>query len=78
MGYKLNGKIIDYMPTTKDLDEVEPIYETMEGWTCDTTKIRRLEDLPANAKKYIKKIEDYCGVKVGYVGVGPDRDSIAK
>lgn len=78
VGYKLDGKDIDFMPSSKDLDRVIPVYEEMDGWLCDTTKIRKIEDLPLNAKKYIAKIEDYCGVKVRYVGVGPDRDSIAR
>jgi adenylosuccinate synthase len=77
VGYKLNGKEITTFPNTRELEIVEPIYVEMDGWMQDTTKIRRIVDLPANAKKYIKLIEDYSGVKVNYVGVGPDRESLA-
>lgn len=76
VGYKLNGKEIDYMPTSRDLYKVEPIYRTMKGWKTDTTKIRRYEDLPDEVKDYISLIETYVGVKVGYIGVGPAREDI--
>lgn len=76
VGYKLNGKEIDYMPTSRDLYKVEPIYRTMKGWKTDTTKIRLYEDLPDEVKDYISLIETYVGVKVGYIGVGPAREDI--
>lgn len=75
-GYKLNGKKIDYMPTSRDLYKVEPIYETMKGWKQDTTGIREYDKLPIEAKKYIEKIEEVVGVKVKYIGVGPAREDI--
>ena len=53
------------------------VYREMEGWKCDTTRVRKIADLPENAKKYLRLIEEYTGVKVAYAGVGPDRDSIA-
>lgn len=77
VGYKLDGKEIDYMPSTRELDRVEPIYKMMKGWKKDTTKIRKIADLPKEVKQYIKLIEDYTGVPVKYVGVGPDRDHVA-
>lgn len=77
VGYELDGKVIESMPSTKDLDRVKPVYREMDGWKCDTTCIRKLSDLPENAKKYLKLIEEFTGVKVAYAGVGPDRDSIA-
>ncbi|MGI6110002.1 MAG: adenylosuccinate synthase [Eubacteriaceae bacterium] len=76
-GYKLDGEVVDYYPNTDELERVEPVYETLQGWMEDTTKIRRMEDLPENAKKYIRTIEDLTGTKVCYVGVGPDRAEIA-
>ena len=78
VGYTLDGKEIDYIPTTKDMYRVKPIYKQVDGWKCDTTKIRKIEDLPQNAKNYLKLIQEFTDVKVTYVGVGPDRDSIAK
>jgi adenylosuccinate synthase len=76
VGYKLNGEEIDYIPSTRRLDKVEPIYKILKGWNTDTTKIRRIADLPAEAKEYIRLIEKYTGVPVDYVGVGPDRNDI--
>ncbi len=75
--YKLDGKLIKEFPDTEDLEKVEPVYITLPGWLSDTTKIRRLDDLPDNAKKYIKTIEDLVGTTVAYVGVGPDREDLA-
>ncbi|MBC3889246.1 adenylosuccinate synthase [Acetobacterium paludosum] len=75
--YKLDGKIIKEFPNTEDLERVEPIYITLPGWLSDTSKIRRIEDLPENAKKYIKTIEDLVGTTIAYVGVGPNREDLA-
>lgn len=77
IGYKLNNIEIDYMPSTRDQFKVEPIYVTMPGWQTDTTKIRRIKDLPPNAKKYVELIEKYVHVPIKFVGVGPGRDNIA-
>lgn len=77
VGYTLDGKAIDYMPTSKDIERVKPVYEEFDGWLTDTTGIREISKLPQNAQKYLKKIEEFCGVKIKYVGVGPDRESIA-
>ncbi|WP_414151088.1 adenylosuccinate synthase [Acetobacterium carbinolicum] len=75
--YKLDGELVKSFPSTEDLERVEPVYITLPGWMSDTTKIRRLEDLPENAKKYIKTIEDLVGTTIAYVGVGPDREDLA-
>ena len=77
VAYELDGEVIDYFPNTEELERVKPVYETLPGWMCSTKEIRRLEDLPENAKKYIKTIEELVGTTVGYVGVGPDRDELA-
>lgn len=77
VGYKLNGKEIDYMPSTRELYNVECIYKTIPGWLCDTTKIRKIEDLPKQAKDYIKLIEEVTGIPVNYVGIGPEREQLA-
>jgi adenylosuccinate synthase len=77
VAYKLDGKEIDYMPSTRDLDRVECVYKTLPGWMCDTTGIRKIADLPENAKAYLKLIEEVSGVPVKYVGVGPNRENLA-
>ncbi|WP_195270793.1 adenylosuccinate synthase [Eubacterium sp. 1001713B170207_170306_E7] len=75
--YELDGEVIDYFPNTEELERVKPVYETLPGWMCSTKEIRKLEDLPENAKKYIKTIEELVGTTIGYVGVGPDREELA-
>ena len=75
-GYKLNGELIDYMPSATDLYKVKPVYEEMEGWLTSTREIRDYDALPVNAKKYIELIEKHAGVPVKYIGVGPAHDEI--
>ncbi|EJP6474000.1 adenylosuccinate synthase [Clostridium botulinum] len=74
-GYKLNEEIIDYVPASlEDLAKCEPIYEEFEGWDDSIANARCYEDLPENAIKYLKKIEDFTETKVSIVSVGPKRD----
>lgn len=75
--YTLEGELVTGFPNTEDLERVEPVYITLPGWLSDTTKIRRLADLPENAKKYIKTIEELVGTTIAYVGVGPNREDLA-
>ena len=74
--YKLNGEVIDYMPTSRDLYKVEPVYATLKGWKKDTTSIRNYADLPVETKEYLAFIEKYVGVPVKYIGVGPAREDL--
>ncbi|XP_043252306.1 adenylosuccinate synthetase [Colletes gigas] len=77
VGYRLNGKEIDYFPSSSsDLAKVEVIYETIDGWQSKTENVRSLEKLPANAKKYIQLIEEHLNVPVKWIGVGADRESV--
>ena len=69
-----DGKIIDYFTSsTTKLYKYDPIYEELEGWTEDITKVRSYDELPQNAKKYIEFIENYLGINVYLVSVGPER-----
>ncbi len=69
-----DGKIIDYFTSsTTKLYNYEPIYEELEGWTEDITHARSYDELPENAKKYIEFIENYLGINVYLVSVGPER-----
>ena len=77
VGYKLDGELLDHYPNTDQLERVEPVYKVMPGWMEDTTGIRKIEDLPENAKNYIKTIEDLTDTKICYVGVGPGRTELA-
>ena len=69
-----DNKIIDYFTSsTTKLYDYEPIYEVLDGWDEDITKARSYEELPENAKKYIEFIENYLGINVYLVSVGPER-----
>lgn len=71
VAYEYKGQRIDYFPS--DLENAKPIYEEMDGW--DSIKgIKKYEDLPANAKKYIERIEALTGVNVGIISTSPERD----
>lgn len=75
VGYKFNGKVIDYFPASlDDLAKCEPIYEEFDGWDASVAEARSYEELPVNAKTYLKKIETFTGVKVSIISVGPRRD----
>ena len=69
--YDINGEVIDYMPS--DMEGVKPVYEEIEGWDS-VVGCRDFDALPENAKKYIERIEELTGVKVGIVSTSPERD----
>jgi adenylosuccinate synthase len=75
VGYKLEGKVIDYFPASlEDLAKCEPIFEEFDGWDESVESARSYNELPENAKKYLSKIEQFTGVKISIVSVGPRRD----
>ena len=75
VAYKYKGEILNEIPASlKVLAEVVPVYETFEGWNTDISKIRKYEDLPENAKKYLERMAEVTGIKLGIVSVGPNRD----
>lgn len=79
VGYKMDGKVIDYVPASlEDLAKCEPIYEELDGWDESIENARTYEDLPENAKAYLKKIEEFTETKVSIVSVGPKRDQTIK
>ena len=70
-----NDKVYTSYPTDVFIHKyLEPIYETMPGWKTSLSDIRKYEDLPENAKKYIAKVEDLIGAPIGIISVGPDRE----
>lgn len=74
-GYKLDGKIVDMLPVgADDVARCQPIYETLPGWTENTFGVNRWEDLPLNARNYLKRLESLCEVPVDIVSTGPERD----
>ncbi|XP_044263999.1 adenylosuccinate synthetase [Tribolium madens] len=77
VGYKLKGKKIDYFPSSAaELAEVEVEYMTLPGWKTSTENVRKFNDLPENAKKYVNKVEQLVNVPVKWIGVGKGRESI--
>ena len=72
--YELEGKTISAMPANiKQAGAVLPVYESLEGWQEDIEKVREYDDLPTQAKDYIRRVEDFTGVPANIVSVGPDR-----
>ena len=72
--YELDGEKIDYYPASlKELDRCKPVYEELPAWEEDITQIKNYEDLPQNAKKFLKRIEEVTGLPLVTVSVGPDR-----
>ncbi|SHH98783.1 adenylosuccinate synthase [Clostridium grantii] len=75
VGYKLNGKVIDYFPASlEDVAICEPIYEEYDGWDDSIAAARSYDEIPENAKIYMKRIEEFTGVKISIISVGPKRD----
>jgi adenylosuccinate synthase len=73
-GYKLNGSRLEYFRADMDtLAEVEPVYETLPGWKQEIGHVRRWDDLPAEAKQYVKRLETLAGAPIRMVSVGPER-----
>ena len=75
VAYELNGERITRFPCrAEDLRECKPIYESLPGWNVDVSNVRRLEDFPANARRYIDRISELISVPIGVLSVGPDRE----
>lgn len=74
--YELNGEVIDEFPFPTLQSSAKPVMEYMEGWKCDISGVRKWEDLPEAARNYVQYVEEKIGCRIGYVSVGPERDSI--
>ena len=75
VAYQLNGKKIDYFPSSlQDQNKIKPVYKRFDGWLANTNGVKKWKDLPKNAKKYIKFIKDYCGVKISSISTSPKRE----
>jgi len=75
VGYKYKGELINEMPASlKVYAEVEPVYETFEGWNTDISGVRSYDALPANARKYVERMAEVTGINLGIISVGPGRD----
>ncbi len=73
--YELNGEIINECPANLSLmAQCKPIYEELPGWSEDITGCRTLEELPENARNYVKRVSEVIGTPITTFSVGPDRD----
>ncbi len=74
VAYELNGKKIDYFPTAvEDQLNVKPVYKIYKGWKSKTQGIKKFDDLPNNAKIYVKAIEEFIETKISSISTSPER-----
>ncbi len=74
-GYTLDGRHLNVFPVgAEDASRCQPVYETMPGWTESTVGAKSMDALPANARAYVKRIEELVGVPIDMVSTGPDRE----
>ena len=74
--YEINGVETDEFPFPTLQNIAKPVIEYMDGWMCDISKITEWDKLPAAAQRYVEYVEQAIGCRIGYVSVGPERDSI--
>ena len=78
-GYRAGGETLEDFPGDLPLlESAEPVYETLPGWRASTANARRWEDLPPNARRYLRRIEELTGAPIWYVSVGTRRDQIIR
>jgi adenylosuccinate synthase len=76
VAYEIDGKRTEELPMTQtEFHHAKPIYEMLPGWSEDISGAKTLEDLPANARSYIKYLEEISGTPISAVGVGQDRNA---
>jgi len=74
VGYRIDGKTLDIFPAGADATRgCVPIYEEMPGWSESTVGVSKLDALPANARAYLSRLEEVCGVPVAMISTGADR-----
>uniref|UniRef100_A0A6Q2YWZ5 Adenylosuccinate synthetase n=1 Tax=Esox lucius TaxID=8010 RepID=A0A6Q2YWZ5_ESOLU len=79
VSYSVDGENIPHFPANQEvLQKVEVQYDTLPGWKSDTSATRTFDELPENAQKYIRYIEDHLGVPVKWIGVGKSRESMIR
>jgi adenylosuccinate synthase len=75
IAYRLNGRVIDYLPAGEHAQaRVEPVYETIEGWQAPTARARSWAQLPAQAIKYVRRVEELVGCPVSLLSTSPERE----
>jgi adenylosuccinate synthase len=75
--YKLDGEELDTFPADLDqMERIEIVYQTFDGWKSETTGCRDWDDLPERAREYVSFIEEWVGIKVKWIGTGPRREDM--
>jgi adenylosuccinate synthase len=75
VGYRVAGEVLDILPVgAEELAECEPIYEEIPGWTQTTLGVRRYDDLPKQARAYLSRLAEVCGVPVDMISTGAERE----
>jgi adenylosuccinate synthase len=75
VGYRIGERELDYLPAgVRDQAGLEPVYETLDGWSESTRSARSWKDLPANAVKYVRRVEELIGATVAMLSTSPERD----
>ncbi len=75
IGYHIDGHVIDYLPASENAQKrIEPVYETVPGWRGSTAGARTWADLPAEAVKYVRRVEELIGAPVALLSTSPERD----
>ncbi|MFN7950906.1 MAG: adenylosuccinate synthase [bacterium] len=77
VGYRLDGReYVDSVPPTRLLERVEPVYETMPGWSESLSGLDRLDRLPTTARRYLSRIEELVGTEIVMLSLGPRREEL--
>jgi adenylosuccinate synthase len=75
VGYELDGEPVEFPASLGRLAKCKPVYETFKGWNTSTEGARKLEDLPAEARAYLARLEEVCEVPISLISVSPSRES---
>ena len=78
IAYEIDGKKTEDFPIPGKLEKAKPIYKKLTGWECEISHIRNFKDLPNEAKAYVQFVEDYTGIPVKWISVGPKREEMIK
>ncbi|TAL65403.1 MAG: adenylosuccinate synthase [Burkholderiaceae bacterium] len=74
-GYRLDGELVDILPMgAEEIERCVPVYETITGWSQSTVGVTQYDQLPANARLYLRRIQEITGVPIAMISTSPDRD----
>jgi adenylosuccinate synthase len=75
--YRIDGQVVDVPPASlADFNRAEPVWEELPGWQDDSTRARKFSELPQNAQRYVRRLEELIGKPIDIVSVGPERDQV--